>query len=597
MDLTAQNPRGGDTPQTEFTLGSLRGAHDALQMEQVLATPQAHAGKSLADLLLAYGEINEAQHARAEELTGGNCSLREALRQVADLDEETVQRAYASSLGLPYVDLEEFAVEQSAVDAVPASIARENSVMPLCFLGAGIVAAVADPANQRICECLTLGVDHPVELVVASPDQIERALTQWYGPADDEAALEEIRGRRSVDSPQAGGTVVDLERLGREKPVVKLVRNILLDAVAHKASDVHFRPMEDRVDLLFRLDGALVKMRSFEKSMLRSVVSRIKIIGDMDIAEHRVPQDGRFRVAQADGIVDLRLSVIPMVQGESVVIRILDSRAGLKSLDELGLSETDAGRFAELMNRTAGMVLVTGPTGCGKSTTLYAALQQIRQRAVNIVTVEDPVEYRLAGVNQIQVNRATGLTFARALRHILRHDPDVVMVGEIRDVETAKMAVESSLTGHLVLSTLHTNDAASAVTRLIEIGVEPYLVNTSLMAVLAQRLVRRNCADCVEPEILDPAACRALDVSEDESFFKGRGCSRCHGTGYRGRRAVYELLMVTPRLRELVISGVSSGDIKRAAEAEGMQSLTANALHLARSAETSLAEVYRVRLS
>ncbi len=596
MDVNTRRSTPADRqdplPRDAFGAGPL----NAADMSRLLANPPPRDPRSLTDLLLAGGLINDSQSVRANALASGGMPLRDAVRAVGSVDEDSLQQAYAVTLGLPCVDLVSFDVDQHAVDALPAAIARDYQVMPLCFVGTGLVAAVEDPADPRTRECLALSSDHPVELVVAAPVEIERAVARWYGPRDDQEALEQIRLLHAEDETRRDG-VLDLNQLGRGKPVVRLVHNVLMDAIQQRASDVHLRPMEDRVDLLFRLDGALVKMRSFEKSMLPSIVSRIKIIGDMDIAEHRLPQDGRFRMSREEGVVDLRLSIIPTVQGESVVIRILDAAAGLKSLDALGLSPADAERFAELLSRTSGMVLVTGPTGCGKSTTLYAALQEVRQHDLNIVTVEDPVEYRLAGINQIQVNNATGLTFARALRHILRHDPDVVMVGEIRDLETAKMAVESSLTGHLVLSTLHTNDAASAVTRLLEIGIEPYLVNTSLMAVLAQRLVRRNCGGCIEKETVDPAVRRSLGVPERETFFRGSGCSRCHGTGYQGRRAVYELLMVTPGLRERIAAGASSADIGRFAESEGMQPLTSNALDLARAADTSLAEVYRVRLS
>ncbi len=596
MDLDPHSATSADCQAAPFGGFPAPGPLNAAEMSRLLSSPPQGSPDSLNDLLLAQGLINEMQWTRAVSLAHSGMPPRDAVRASGDVDEESLQQAYAQTLGLPCVDLLSFEIDQQAVDALPAATAREYEVMPLCFAGTGLVAAVEDPTDARTRECLTLSSDHPVELVVAPRDEIERAITRWYGPRDDQDALEQIRLLHPEDEARQSG-VVDLDRLGRGKPVVRLVHNILMDAIQQQASDVHLRPLEERVDLLFRLDGALVKMRSFEKSMLPAIVSRIKIIGNMDIAEHRLPQDGRFRMSRDNGVVDLRLSIIPTVQGESVVIRILDADAGLKSLDALGFSSADAERFAELMSRTAGMVLVTGPTGCGKSTTLYAALQQVHQKDVNIVTVEDPVEYRLAGINQIQVNNATGLTFARALRHILRHDPDVVMVGEIRDLETAKMAVESSLTGHLVLSTLHTNDAASAVTRLLEIGIEPYLVNTSLMAVLAQRLVRRNCSGCIEPEKVDPAIRRALNVAHNETFFRGCGCSLCHGTGYRGRRAVYELLMVTPGLRERITAGASSADIGRFAESEGMQPLTSNALEMARAADTSLAEVYRVRLS
>lgn len=520
--------------------------------------------------------------------------LRRRLLDQPGLPADAIQRAYAASLGLPYVEPDLFPVDPRALASIAADVARRHRFIPLCLAEGSLIVAVEDPQDTKAAEVLALHSEHVVQFAVATRDAIERAITIWYSPNDDREVLEEIGRlyRFDREAPAAN----EVSDSAAEKPVVRLVHNMLLDAIHYGASDIHLRPLETSVDLLFRLDGALVKIRSFEKSMLQAVVSRIKIIGNMDIAEHRLPQDGRFRITRDGNDIDLRLSVIPMVQGESVVIRILNANAGLRSLDELGFSEPDRARFAELMSRSTGMVLVTGPTGCGKSTTLYAALQEVRKSNVNIVTVEDPVEYRLEGVNQIQVNTATGLTFARALRHILRHDPDVVMVGEIRDPETAKMAVESSLTGHLVLSTLHTNNAASAVTRMLEIGVEPYLVQTSLMAVLAQRLVRRNCSGCIDREPVEPPVRRVLGVDDEEVFFRGHGCSKCHGTGYAGRRSVYELLTVSGAVRELIGTG-STAELASLAETEGMVPLTENALRLARTGDTSLAEVYRVRLA
>jgi len=569
---------------------------NATDLSAALTMPVPGEGRSVGEILLAEGLIDQARLAQLQPCSAAEGDPLRSLCESGFVNEDALGRARAASLGLPFVDPTEFEIQQPAVDAVPAALARQYRLMPLCFLRGALVIAVADPSAEDLVNALALTLANPVQLVVAAPDRIERAIAHWYGSHDDEDALQEIQRLHGFDV-SAHCPVLDLAALGRQKPVVRLVRNMLSDAIQQRASDVHVRPLEKTAELLYRIDGTLVRMRSFPKSVLPAVVSRVKILGNMDIAEHRLPQDGHMRMTGYGKVVDMRLSIIPTVQGESVVIRLLDPGAGLKSLDQIGFSEVDRSHFGELMTRTAGLVLVTGPTGCGKSTTLYAALQEIRRHDVNLVTVEDPVEYRLAGVNQIEVNAATGLTFPIALRHILRHDPDVIMIGEIRDFETAKIAVESSLTGHLVLSTLHTNNAASAVTRLLEIGIEPYLVNTSLMAVLAQRLVRRNCGACVEPEAVAQGVREVLGVDADEAFLRGRGCSQCHGTGYSGRRAVYELLMVTPGLRERIAAEASSAAIEAHAVGEGMQPLTRNALELARAGETSLAEVYRIRLS
>jgi type IV pilus assembly protein PilB len=316
----------------------------------------------------------------------------------------------------------------------------------------------------------------------------------------------------------------------------------------------------------------------------------------MDISERRIPQDGRAIVIVNNHNVDLRISVMPTVNGESVVIRLLDTMVGLRSLDQLGFDEWNYKMLKDMISKSYGVLLVTGPTGSGKSTTLYAAIEHIRKTNVNVITAEDPVEYHISGIEQMQVNHKVGYTFARILRNILRHDPDVIMVGEIRDEETAKIAIESALTGHLVLSTLHTNSATTTLTRLLEMGVQPYLINDTLLGVLAQRLVRTNCAYCLQEEHADAAVYEALHINPDEKFYKGKGCEKCRNTGYHGRMAVYELLAMSPQLREMLSSGVGADLIEAKAMEEGMVSLTHNALKAAREQKTSLAEVYRVRL-
>jgi type IV pilus assembly protein PilB len=350
------------------------------------------------------------------------------------------------------------------------------------------------------------------------------------------------------------------------------------------------------VNLFFRIHGTLTKIGTLSKKLLPAVVSRVKILCRLDIAERRLPQDGRTRVQHAGAVVDLRISIIPTVYGESVVIRILDTRVGLRSLDEIGFNDADRATFKGMLSRNNGLILVTGPTGSGKSTTLYAALKEVRRQNVNIITVEDPVEYHVDGIEQIQANTTPGYDFARALRHILRHDPDVIMIGEIRDEETGKIAIESALTGHLVLTTLHTNDAASTVTRLMEMGVQPYLLSATLLGVLAQRLARRNCPHCMAEEQVEATVRNALGVGSDEVFYRGTGCETCSHTGFGGRIAVYELLRATDVLRHLIVPGAMAADMHQQAVLDGMVPLTGQALQLARQRVISLDEVYRVRL-
>jgi type IV pilus assembly protein PilB len=469
-------------------------------------------------------------------------------------------------------------------------------VMPLMLHGERLVVAMQDPMDMETNNLLRFTSGHSIEVAVATREDIERAIQRNYIGAGSRIKELHLLEGRDVDPAQLERVLQEEERLGRESPIVRLVNRLIAEGIGRRASDIHMHPTRDGVDLSYRIDGALVPVRNLHKSVLRALVSRIKILGRMNIAERRLPQDGSARVVHEGKVVDLRFSVIPTVDGESVVIRILNTQAGLRSISQLGFVPRDEAHFADLLHRSNGLVLVTGPTGCGKSTTLYAAVGEVRKQNVNLITVEDPVEYHIDGIEQIQVHPVAGYSFARALRHILRHDPDVIMIGEIRDAETAKIAIESALTGHLVLSTLHTNDAASAVTRLMEIGVEPYLLSATLLGVLAQRLVRCNCRRCIAAEEIDPAVRKHLGVAADEVFFRGHGCEECNQTGYSGRMAVYELLRATSDLRDLVVDGVTSATLHVQALKDGMTPLTQNAIAQARLRRTSLAEVYRVRL-
>jgi len=506
--------------------------------------------------------------------------------------------ALARKLGIPFVRLDHFDVDPTALELLPGDLARKYQIMPLLLHQGRLVAAVGDPGDNETGSMLRFFTGRQVDLVVATPNEIEHAIEHHYQLASESAeAMEELDGTADVDSEEAERkTLEEAERLSKEKPLVRLVNGIFLDALRRGASDIHIAPGEHQAELWLRIDGARVSIRTFSKGLMPALVSRIKIVGRMDIAEHRVPQDGRARIVDRSRVVDLRISVLPTADGESVVVRVLSGQGTVKGIGELGFSAVDAELLTDLLHRNNGIILVTGPSGAGKSTTLYAALGELVKQNVNIITVEDPVEARMAGIEQVQINAAIGLTFAQALRQILRHDPDVIMVGEIRDDETGKIAVESALTGHLVLSTLHTNDAASAVTRLVEMGIEPYLLGSSLLGVLAQRLVRRNCEHCLAEEKVAPVMRRALGLGEDERFYHGVGCERCSHTGYRGRIAAYELLRVTEPLRRLITSGVTADAVTAQALVDGMVPLTDNALARARRRETSLAEVYRVRL-
>lgn len=562
--------------------------HLAQSLELQSREQHGHIGEILKELDTA--DTTSAQR------PGSNKKLDRVVHEMGIAHPEGLYIALAQKFGMPFVQLRNFDIDAQALAFVPEYIAVDNGLMPLFLHDNHLVLAVSDPANREALDLVRFISRHNVELSIATPADIHQAIVKHYHSREEEKILDEL-DEYGPDEEFNEKDVLRAEQLSNEKPIVRLVDNIIADAVRRGASDIHIHPEEDHVALVLRVDGEMTHVRSFPRRLLPPVVSRVKILGGMNIAERRLPQDGRYRVTSRDKVVDLRISIMPTIYGESVVIRLLNGSGELKTVRQLGFSDHDLSRVIDLLNKSYGMLLVTGPTGSGKSTTLYAALQEVKKQGVNILTIEDPVEYRLAGIEQMQVHASIGFTFARALRNILRHDPDVIMVGEIRDQETGKIAVESALTGHLVLSTLHTNDAAGAVTRLMEMGIEPYLVNSSVLGVLAQRLVKRNCPQCVSPEEVDANTRAALGVSADEVFYRGKGCDHCNSTGYKGRLAVYEMLQMSPALRAIITEGVTAEDIRALALKEGMVLLTDHALTLARQRTTSLAEVYRVRLN
>jgi type IV pilus assembly protein PilB len=556
----------------------------------------------LGDLLLAQNiitkeQLNEALLFQRHQHPGRR--IGEILVQKGAATADEIYSTLAFKLGLHFVKLETFDIDPKSLTHFPRDLAIRFHVMPLFIHNNLLIVAMSDPTNSDACKMVEFVTQHRIEAVMAQHEDIESAIDRYYRRRDDDEAIEEFE---EIDESGITATeneeqiISQAERQSKEKPIVRLVQNMIIEAVHRKASDIHIRPGEKTFDIILRIDGTLIPVRDFTKSMLAAVVSRIKIIGRMDISERRIPQDGRASVNLHGNKIDLRISIMPTINGESVVIRLLDTMAGLRSIDQLGFNDRDHDVFKDMISHSYGILLVTGPTGSGKSTTLYAALEHIRKTNVNIITAEDPVEYHIDGIEQMQVNHQIGYSFSRILRNILRHDPDVIMVGEIRDQETAKTAIESALTGHLVLSTLHTNSAAVTVTRLLEMGVEPYLINDTLLGVLAQRLVRANCPDCIEVEETSTSICQALGVDVNETFYRGKGCDNCNHTGYKGRLAVYELLQMTQDIRSHISRGVSADMIHAEAITNGMTPLTQNALAAAREKKTSLAEVYRIRL-
>lgn len=552
----------------------------------------------LGDLLIAQNSITEDQlhDALAFQRQHPNSRVGEILVEQGVATPDEIAGALAFKLGLPYVKLDSFDIDSTALAYFPRDLAIRLHLIPLFIHNDRFVVAMSDPTNSDASRMVEFITRHRIEVTVAVREDVDAAIDKHYRRREDDEVIERFGEIDEAGEELDEGLIKEAERLSKEKSIVRLVQNMIIEAVHSKASDIHIRPGENSVDIILRIDGTLITMRNITKSVHAAVVSRIKIIGRMDISERRVPQDGRASINLHGNKVDLRISVMPTINGESVVIRILDTLAGLRSIDQLGFGPRDHRLFKDIISHSYGILLVTGPTGSGKSTTLYAALEHIRKSNVNIITAEDPVEYHINGIEQMQVNHKIDYSFARILRNILRHDPDVIMVGEIRDQETAKTAIESALTGHLVLSTLHTNSAAVTITRLLEMGVEPYLINDTLLGVLAQRLVRVNCPDCIEAEKVDPSVYESLGISGQEPFFRGRGCDNCNHTGYKGRMAVYELLQMNQEIRAHVSRGVSADIIHAQAVTGGMTPLTQNALNAAREKKTSLAEVYRVRL-
>jgi len=521
----------------------------------------------------------------------------------AGVEDDVVTAAAAEALGIEFTDtLASRPASQDFVTRVPISFARRHCLLGLAAENGEVEVAVADLGHWGLIQVLRQTLDREVRVVFAPRAEILRAINAAYerqsGQAeqvidqlDRDAVLGEIEA--------AGGGAEDLLDVASRAPVIKLVNLILFEAVKRGASDVHVQPYEDRLIVRFRLDGVLHEVFEPPKALQAEITSRVKVMGGMNIAEHRLAQDGRATVEVGARVVDLRIATLPTDAGERVVIRLLDKSARLYTLDELGMPGADLATFRRLIHTDHGIVLVTGPTGSGKTTTLYGALQELNSVQLNVLTLEDPIEYRLEGISQTQISDKKGMTFATGLRHVLRQDPDIIMVGEIRDTETARMAIQSALTGHLVFSTLHTNDASSAVARLLDLGVEPYLLASSLLGVLAQRLVRRICPECrtefaPAPEDRSRWNLSAADGALPAPMWRGTGCNGCLETGYRGRVGVFELLTVTEPIRELIHRRAKASTIKAEALEWGMTTLRADGVGKVAAGTTTMDEVVRV---
>ncbi|KAF0219752.1 MAG: proteinral secretion pathway protein [Geobacteraceae bacterium] len=503
-------------------------------------------------------------------------------------------QAIAARLGLPFQEeIDDSRIDTALLSRLPLAFVRANLLLPLREEEERLVVAVGDPANLLALDELRglFGLP-PAPVVVPRPvlmDAINRLYSRLSGSAQE--VVEELEGEDLSTIATELSVPKDLLELTDEAPVIRLLNSIIFQAVKERASDIHIEPFERELEVRFRIDGLLYKMLTPPKVVQEALISRVKIMAGLNIAEKRLPQDGRLRVIVAGRDVDIRVSILPTFFGERVVLRILDKQRGVISLADIGFAPTDVRTMERLLARTSGIILVTGPTGSGKTTTLYAALSRINSPEKNIITIEDPIEYQLKGIGQIQVNPKIDLTFANGLRSILRQDPDIIMVGEIRDAETAEIAMQASLTGHLVLSTLHTNDAATAVTRLIDMGIEPFMVASTLSAVLAQRLVRVICPHCKES--YQPER-EYAGITLPEVLYRGRGCDKCFNLGSMGRTGIYELLLIDSELCSMVIRQTPAGVIKEYAISRGMRTLREDGLAKAAAGITTIEEVLRV---
>lgn len=560
----------------------------------------AMAGR-LGAMLVSSGLITEEQLKKAlavQQREGGR--LGSILVKMNFVQEEKLMMFLSKQYGVPYVDLSRFEIDQNVVKLIPADVAQKYQIMPINRTGATITIAMVDPSNVFAIDDVKFMTGYNVEPVVATEAGIKNAINKYYSLS---SAIEKVITSLEEDDKSVGviheeEDNVDVAKLKaevEEAPVVKLVNMILTDAVQKGASDIHIEAYEKAFRVRYRIDGSLYEVMTPPMKLRAALTSRLKIMAELDIAERRLPQDGRIKLKIKDKEVDLRVSTLPCLFGEKIVMRILDKSNLMLDLTKLGFEPKALKDFMDAITSPYGMVLVTGPTGSGKTTTLYSALQQVNTIDVNIMTAEDPVEYNLMGINQVQMKDDIGLNFAAALRSFLRQDPDIIMVGEIRDYETAEIAVKAALTGHLVLSTLHTNDAPSTINRLLNMGVEPFLVSSSVILILAQRLVRKVCQNCKKAEKIPIQTLIDSGFTKEEAAsvvcYKGEGCNTCNNTGYKGRVALYEVMPVKEEIKELILQGASALDIKRTAIKLGMKTLRMSGLSKVKEGLTSLEEV------
>jgi len=579
------------------------GTESAVPGPVILAEERAALNERMGELLVKENLLTSDQLRKArDEARAKGGRLGAQITKLGFLQESELTDFVAKQYGVPAVNLDEFEIDPAVIKLIPEDVSLKHTVIPVNRAGSTLILATADPSNIFAIDDIKFLTGYNVEVVVASEDAIKRAVDRYYDKsaslADvmsdfDDTDLEVVQDADDLD-------VSELARESEDAPVVKLVNLILTDAVKRVASDIHVEPYEKEFRVRYRIDGVLYEVMKPPMKLRNAITSRLKIMSELDIAERRLPQDGRIKLKMGRGReMDFRVSVLPTLFGEKVVLRLLDKSNLQLDMTKLGFEAEQLRGFKDCIHRPFGMVQVTGPTGSGKTTTLYSALSELNKTSENISTAEDPVEFNLAGINQVQMHEDIGLNFAAALRSFLRQDPDIIMVGEIRDFETAEIAVKAALTGHMVLSTLHTNDAPSTVNRLLNMGIEPFLVASSVNCIVAQRLARRVCSECKEPDPeVTPEALVEAGMPEEEARgvapVSGRGCRTCSDTGYKGRVAVYEVMELSEPLKEFVLNGASAAELKREAIRLGMTTLRRSVLNKVREGMTTLAEVFRV---
>ncbi len=554
----------------------------------------------IGDLLVEAGAITEDQLQQAlvvQKETGGR--LGNVIMDLGFISRELLITVLTTQMGIDYVELKTVKIDDSVIDLIPEPLVRKHKAMPIAFddHNANILkVAMADPMDLSAIDDLSIASGYQVDPLIAFEEDINDAIGKYYGSASAMEAAEKFKleqqANQVLDEEEAAANA-DIDN----SPIVQLVNQIIEGGVRQRASDIHIEPMETYVRVRYRIDGALKQVMSYDQSLSSAISARIKIVGGMDIAEKRKPQDGRITIMVDRREFDVRVSILPTVYGEKTVMRLTSKDGLTKPKSGLGFSPEEIKTFDGILSNPHGIILVTGPTGSGKSTTLYTSLSELNTEDVNIITVEDPVEANIDGINQVQVNAKAGLTFAAALRSILRQDPDIIMIGEIRDGETATIAVQAAITGHLVVSTLHTNSAASTVTRVIDMGIEPYIIGDALVGVIAQRLVRRLCQACKQPRLATEAEKKALrveDLSEDVVIYEPKGCPLCNDTGYSGRIGVYEMMAVSPSLQVVIAKGATADVIEKQALAEGMSTLRMSAGRHVLNGITSIEEMKKI---